>query len=189
MEIKIEDVKIDEIMTQSMGFADAAADSEEERFFRQVAGQKRTLYGIAYSYLRSESDALEAVQETTCRAWIKRKSLREQSRFGPWIIRILINYCNDELKRRKRVLPASDTAETEGMAVMTSDRKLDMEQALDAVKPKYRQVLILKYYRDLTITEIAMILERPEGTIKTWMNKGLKQLREHMSRKEDVFHD
>ncbi|MNT91001.1 ECF RNA polymerase sigma factor SigW [compost metagenome] len=66
---------------------------------------------------------------------------------------------------------------------MTSDRKLDMERALDAVKPKYRQVLVLKYYRDLTIPEIAEILDRPEGTVKTWMNKGLKQLREHMRRK------
>ncbi|MNE87137.1 ECF RNA polymerase sigma factor SigW [compost metagenome] len=64
--------------------------------------------------------------------------------------------------------------------VMTSDRKLDMEQALDSVKLKYRQVLVLKYYRDMTLTEIAEVLDKPEGTVKTWLNKGLKQLRNKM---------
>ncbi|MNC25650.1 RNA polymerase sigma factor SigV [compost metagenome] len=63
---------------------------------------------------------------------------------------------------------------------MTSDRKLDMEQALDSVKLKYRQVLVLKYYRDMTLTEIAEVLGKPEGTVKTWLNKGLKQLRDKM---------
>ncbi|MBY9082326.1 sigma-70 family RNA polymerase sigma factor [Paenibacillus sp. HN-1] len=163
----------------------ADAGTEEERFFRQVAEQKRTLYGIAYSYLRNEGDALEMLQEATCRAWIKRSSLKDSSRFVPWIIRILINCCNDELKRRSRVVPSGQETDDSVSTVMTSDRKLDMERALDAVKPKYRQVLVLKYYRDLTIAEIAEILERPEGTVKTWMNKGLKQLREQMRRKGD----
>ncbi|AIQ63732.1 RNA polymerase sigma factor [Paenibacillus stellifer] len=163
--------------------ATADDDTEEERFFRQVAEQKRILYGIAYSYLRNEADALEMLQEATCRAWIKRGSLKDSGRFAPWIIRILINCCNDELKRRSRIVPSGQEVEDSGSTVMTSDRKLDMERALDAVKPKYRQVLVLKYYRDLTIPEIAEILDRPEGTVKTWMNKGLKQLREHMRRK------
>ncbi|WP_239711742.1 sigma factor [Paenibacillus sp. 19GGS1-52] len=53
--------------------------SQEELFFERVSLQKRKLYGIAYSYLRSESDALEVLQEATCRAWIKRKSLKDPS--------------------------------------------------------------------------------------------------------------
>ncbi|MCL6606264.1 MAG: RNA polymerase sigma factor [Paenibacillus sp.] len=162
--------------------------SEEEQFFEQVSQQKRNLYGIAYSYLRNDADALEILQEATCRAWIKRKSLKDEDRFTPWIIRILINCCMDELKRKKRKTTAEPQRYEGGIMELASDQRLDMEQALDNVKPKYRQVLVLKYYRDMTITEIAEVLEKPEGTIKTWLNKGLKQLRDKMKRKGDVYH-
>lgn len=70
---------------------------------------------------------------------------------------------------------------------MKSDRRLDMEQALEGVKPKYRQVLVLKYYKDMTLAEIAEVLDKPEGTVKTWLNKGLKQLRDRMKRKGIYF--
>ncbi|WP_410511643.1 sigma-70 family RNA polymerase sigma factor [Paenibacillus sp. BR2-3] len=165
-----------------------AVHTEEEVFFERVSEQKRTLYGIAYSYLRSEPDALEMLQEATCRAWIKRKSLKDPARFTPWLIRILINCCMDELRRRKRTVTLEPQRFESGIMELASDRKLDMEQALDHVKPKYRQVLVLKYYRDMTLTEIADVLGKPEGTIKTWLNKGLKQLRDKMKGKGDLYH-
>lgn len=156
--------------------------NEEEAgpFIERVASQKRIMYGIAYSYLRNENDALEMLQEATYRAWIKRKSLKDPERFAPWVTRILINCCKDELKRRKQLVSAEPQSRENALVEMTSDRKLDMQRALDRVKPKYRQVLVLKYYQDLTLTEIAAVLGKPEGTVKTWLNKGLKQLRAQM---------
>ncbi|WP_342481737.1 sigma-70 family RNA polymerase sigma factor [Paenibacillus sp. FSL L8-0340] len=143
-------------------------DESGQAFIRLVSEQKKILYGIAFSYFRSESDALEMLQEATYRAWSKRKSLKDPERFAPWVTRILINCCNDELKRRKRLVSVEPTnTGSTGVMEMTSDRKLDMEQALDSVKFKYRQVLVLKYYRDMTLTEIAEVLGKPEGTVKT----------------------
>ncbi|MNO47123.1 RNA polymerase sigma factor SigV [compost metagenome] len=167
-----------------------AVDGEEQTFIRQVSEQKKILYGIAYSYLRNEPDALEVLQEATYRAWTKRKSLKDTGRFAPWLTRILVNCCKDELKRRKRLAPGrADSCGSSGIMEMTSDRKLDMEQALDGVKQKYRQVLVLKYYRDMTLAEIAEVLDRPEGTVKTWLNKGLKQLRHKMKLRGGLEHD
>ncbi|MEK5236731.1 sigma factor [Paenibacillus sp. FSL L8-0470] len=107
-------------------------DESGQAFIRLVSEQKKILYGIAFSYFRSESDALEMLQEATYRAWSKRKSLKDPERFAPWVTRILINCCNDELKRRKRLVSVepANTGST-GVMEMTSDRKLDMEQALD----------------------------------------------------------
>ncbi|WP_379133379.1 RNA polymerase sigma factor [Paenibacillus sp. sgz500958] len=166
--------------------AEAAHASEEEQFFDQVSKQQKLLYGIAYSYMRSESDALEVLQEATCRAWIKRRSLKDPSRFTPWLIRIVLNCCKDELKRRKRTLTSEPQRFESGVMELASDNKLDMAQALEQIKPKYRQVLVLKYYRDMTLTDIAEVLEKPEGTVKTWLNKGLKQLREKMNERGGV---
>ncbi len=138
---------------------------------------QRKLYAIAFSYLRSEADALEAVQEASCRAWIKRRKLKNSDLFESWLIRIVINCCMDELRRRKRSFPAAELEERQA-AEMQSNDKVDLERAFGKMKPKYRHALMLKYYQDMTTTEIAQVLRKPEGTIKTWVREGLKQLRQ-----------
>ncbi|MNB91326.1 RNA polymerase sigma factor SigV [compost metagenome] len=152
------------------------ASSEEVRFYESVMEHSARLYQIAYSYLGNRNDALEAVQESTCRAWIKRKTLKDPGAFKAWIIRILIYVCIDEQRRRKRSVPTPDERMQERVMVQNNGR-LEMRWALDQVKPKYRHVLLLKYYNDMTLGEIAVLLNKPEGTVKTWQHKGLKQLR------------
>ncbi|WP_019911301.1 sigma-70 family RNA polymerase sigma factor [Paenibacillus sp. HW567] len=149
---------------------------EEHAFCDAVLEHSDQLYHIAYSYLRNRNDALEAVQETTCRAWIKRGTLKEPRAFKSWIIRILIYVCIDEQRRRKKSVPTPEEAMGE-RSVEDSGSRLEMMWAVEQVKPKYRHVLLLKYYNDMTLTEIAELLKKPEGTIKTWQHKGLKQLR------------
>lgn len=149
---------------------------EESVFYDTVMEHSEQLYRIAYSYLGNRNDALEAVQEMTCRAWIKRKTLKDPKAFKSWIIRILIYVCIDEQRRRKRSVPTADEQMQEPVAMHNTSR-MEMLWALEQVKPKYRHVLLLKYYNDMTLTEIAELLNKPEGTIKTWQHKGLKQLR------------
>ncbi|OWR27390.1 RNA polymerase subunit sigma [Saccharibacillus sp. O23] len=156
-----------------------AAELNEETFVRKIAEHRRKLYGIAFSYLHNEADALEALQEASCKAWIKRKMLKEDAAFLPWMIRILINCCMDELRKRKRVVP-SDTAGEERFeeSRMVSSRRIDLDRALARLPDKYRHVIILKYYHDMTLTEVARVLKKPEGTVKTWLHKALKRMRE-----------
>ncbi|GIP28274.1 DNA-directed RNA polymerase sigma-70 factor [Paenibacillus sp. J23TS9] len=165
----------------------AACQGDEEAFYTLVSKLKRKLYGIAFSYLGSEADALEAVQETVCRAWIKCGKLKDPSAFNSWMIRILIRCCIDEQKRRKRVLPLIGDKD-DRMAEMISDSRLDLHQAMLRLKPKYRHVLMLKYYQDMTLTDIAKVLDKPEGTVKTWLHQGLKQLRGKMDAGGEVYH-
>ncbi|WP_330163518.1 sigma-70 family RNA polymerase sigma factor [Paenibacillus woosongensis] len=164
---------------QEKEWAAAACLGDEDAFYMLVSSQKRKLFGIAHSYLKNEADALDAVQEAVCRAWIKCRKLRDPDAFVPWLIRILINCCHDELKYRKRTWPHPAEAAQE-KTEMISVYKLDLELALERLKPKYRDVLMLKYYQDMTLTEISRVLQRPEGTVKTWLHQGLKQVREHI---------
>ncbi len=151
--------------------------SEKELFFQRLSGEQRKLYAIAYSYLRSENDALEAVQEASCRSWMKRKKLKDTQAFAPWLIRITINCCMDELRRKQKVFPVARMNEDAAAQEMKNNDRLDLERAMQRMKPKYRHVVMLKYYQDITVPEIAKVLQKPEGTIKTWLREGLKQLR------------
>ncbi|NGZ77363.1 sigma-70 family RNA polymerase sigma factor [Saccharibacillus alkalitolerans] len=153
-----------------------SANAEEELFFKRISEQQRKLYVIAFSYLRREADALEAVQEASCRAWIKRKKLNNPDMFSSWLVRIVINCCMDELRRRKRAFPTAEIEERHAEE-MRSNERIDLERAFGRMKPKYRHAVMLKYYHGMTSAEIAKVLGKPEGTIKTWLREGLKQLR------------
>ncbi|WP_211251332.1 RNA polymerase sigma factor [Saccharibacillus sacchari] len=168
MDDVLEDTKIDD-----------AAGTEEELFFNRIAEQERKMYAIALSYLRSEADALEAVQEASCRAWIKRRKLKHPEAMSSWLIRIVINCCMDELRRRKRSFP-TDRIEEREAGEMQSNERIDLERAFERMKPKYRHAVMLKYYQGMTAAEIARVLHKPEGTIKTWLREGLKKLKHEL---------
>src|SRR5690606_15112558 len=120
-------------------------------------------------------DALEAIQEVTFRAYKNIKKVREPNYFSTWLTRIMINYCNDELKRKKRFI--NSEIKIEPGKVENYDERLIIEQMIQKLKPKHQEVVVLKYFHDLTITQISNQLKLPEGTIKTWLNRALKDLR------------
>lgn len=175
--------------TQSL--VESAQKGDDEAFYLLIEANKEKLYRIAYSYLRNETECLEAVQEVTYRAYVKIKKLRNPQYFDTWLIRILMNYCTDELKKRKRTVykqvdideyPAA-TSEDQWIDV----QRLDIESILTQIEPKYQAVINLKYVHDFTITEIAQTLEKPEGTIKTWLTKALKLIRKQLE-EGGVYH-
>lgn len=165
---------------------------DESAFIYSVMEHQETLLSIAYSYLRNRQDALEAIQEMTCKAWIKRRTLKNEKAFKSWIIRILIYVCIDEQRRRKRTVPQAEESMENNIPaswmISVEDNRIAMQSLLQKIKPKYRHVLLLKYYNDMTVTDIALILDKPEGTIKTWQHKGLEQLRKLMKNRRD-WHD
>lgn len=173
-------------------WAEAAVRGDEAALLQRIELDKHQMYGIAYSYMRSESDALEAIQETVCRIWTKRRSLREPKFFTTWAIRILIRVCMDARKKQTRESPTESIPQQYGMNAKMVDHeaavRLDMAAQVQMLPANYQMVITLKYYRDMTITEIAELLEKPDGTIRTWLNKALKSLRADMTNiKEGIW--
>lgn len=161
----------------------AAQRGDHEAFRQLVSEDKNKLYRIAFAYLKNDIDALEAIQETTCRAYVKLGKLKEPRYFHTWFMRILIHYCIDEQKRKRKLLPLYQLPDTLA-ADLALDEKLRLGMAIDRLAPKLRHVVILKYYEDMTLTEIAKLLEKPEGTVKTWLHKALSELRRIVVEKE-----
>lgn len=161
----------------------AAVRGDDEALLQRINIDKHRMYGIAYSYMRNETDAMEAVQETVCRVWAKRRTLRDPKLFTTWIIRILIRVCMDERKKKRREQPSDAAWLQQASTIHAEDsaERLDLAKQLLVLPANYRMVIVLKYYRDMTIVEIAELLERPDGTIRTWLNKALRMLRSDMT--------
>lgn len=156
-----------------------AQRGDDEAFYQLMESMKEQLYRIALSYLKSEEEALEAVQEVTYRAYINIKKLKKPEFFKTWIIRIMINYCIDELKYKKRFTNENFEVEKSSESLLSNSNYdfVEIETLLSRLEKRYRTVIVLKYFHDYKISEIALILNKPEGTIKTWLYKGLEILR------------
>lgn len=171
-----------------------AQKGDDMAFYQLLSLHKDQLYRIAFRYLKNEQGALEAIQETTYRAYRNLKKLKKPEYFRTWLIRILINVCLDDLKYLKRQV-TYDSEVSSSLSGIADDpyepggrvnlQRLDILFALEHLDFKYRQIIELKYFEDLTLRDIADILDRPEGTVKTWLNQALKQLREYLGERGD----
>lgn len=163
-----------------------AQRGDDEAFTKLISSNKEKLYRIAFSYLKNQHHSLEAIQETTFRAYRSIGNLKEARYFDSWVTKILINYCIAELKKGKKVIPMNDKEyETNPARNVDSSVKIDVEDALEMLKPEYRQVIILKYFEDLSLQDISIIMNAPVGTIKTWAHRALGKLKEILNKGGD----
>lgn len=158
----------------------AAQKGSEQDFYELMSHYKSKLYNTARYFLGNEAEALEAVQEVTCRAYLQIKRLKEPNSFGCWLGRIMYNYCMDMLKKNNRVIPIEDIEDLE--QENDSQLRLELDSYMEQLRPDFREAIVLRYFDDLSIEEISIKMNKPEGTVKTWLNRGLGQLRIIMKR-------
>lgn len=159
-----------------------ARRGNDEAFTVLIHQRKGMLYRTAFSYVKSREDALDIVSATVCKAYISLKKLKEPAYFETWLTRILINCSLDFLQKRRRETLAA--APEPGLA-LTEDpaAHLDLRRAVDELEDKCRTVIILKYFNDLTLREVAEVMQCPQGTVKTYLHRALASLR--LNLKED----
>ena len=152
----------------------------ENEFSAQIQSQRGGLYRTAYMYLGSEAAALDAVDEAVYKGLLSLKKLREPEHFSTWMMRILINECKTELRRRKRTLSLPELPET---AVDAFDA-LPIRDAVARLPKELKEPVILRYFSGLTTKETASALEIPQGTAATRLRRALKLLRLDFSEEE-----
>ena len=137
-------------------------------------------YRLARAILRDPVEAQDATHDAFVQAWRKWDTLRDRSRFEPWFDRILVNTCRNRLRSTRR--QATDISAE--VAIATGDHAGRIEDrdvvgaAIAALTPDHQVVVALRYYRDLTVDEIARRLGVPSGTVQSRLHYALKHLRD-----------
>ena len=147
-------------------------------------------FRLAWAILGATADAEDAVQDAFALAWRKRSSLREPGNFDAWFGKILVNVCRERLRARARsrvreVAVAPAGAEDSGHDAV-SERpspagpdiglRVTVGGALAGLDPDHRIVVVLRYWADLTVDEIAERVGVPAGTVKSRLHYALRAL-------------
>lgn len=158
-----------------------AKKGNDEAFEELIGSVRRKLYCTAYSYVKNEQDALDIYQETIYKAFTTLKSLKKPEAFQSWITKILIYKAIDFIRKETRHF-TTDKEElfAELMNPENIDsiaHSMDLTEAFNHLSPTYKTIILLRYYHDLSIKEIARIMDYPEGTVKSHLNRAKKELR------------
>ena len=161
----------------SLMLVEKAAKGNREAFGELIVKYQAYLYKIAYMYTKNEQDALDAVQECAMRAMIAMDKLRDARYFKTWITRILINSVYHLQGKTKKNVVFEEYKETACEDAISIEEKLDIYDAIDLLPPVYKTVIILQYFQGLKIKEIAAVMDIPEGSVKGYLSRAKKILR------------
>jgi RNA polymerase sigma-70 factor, ECF subfamily len=138
------------------------------------------VYGLCYRMLGHREDAEDAAQETFVRA-LKNLGNWDSSRdFEPWLLAIAGNRCRTALARRMRKPPLRSLVEPlpENVPDVQAERQLveEVSLALSTLREQYRQAFLLFHQQELSYAEIAVAMECPIGTVRTWIHRARREL-------------
>lgn len=164
-----------------------AKKGDDNTFYDLIQQRKEMLYRTAYLYVKNDQDALDIVGETVYKAYLSIKNLKHPGYFNTWITRILINCALNHIKKTKKELPLEEPLyKTRPAASGDREAIIDLYSALDQLNDRYKTVIIFKYFQDMTLSQIAEVMQHPLGTVKTYLHKALKELRSNIHLKEVI---
>ena len=155
-----------------------AQKGDDNAFYELISERKAQLYKTAFTYVKNKEDALDIVSETVYKAYISINKLKEPSLFNTWLTRILINTSLDSINKSSKVVPFEENVSSDiGLILKDDEQIMDLRVAVDKLQGEYKTIVILKYFQDMTLVEIAKVLQCPLGTVKTRLHKALGVLR------------
>ena len=150
---------------------------------------EQSLLRICYAYLGDVALAEDAVQETFMRVWRKLDSYHEDGREKAWIYRIAINCCRNTQRTGwfRRMLPTGEPQLFPREDVTVPEDAIALNMAIHDLPLRLREVILLHYYQNFTLTEIAEILGVSQPAVSERLKRARKLLREAL--REDIFHE
>jgi RNA polymerase sigma-70 factor (ECF subfamily) len=159
-----------------------ALRSDHAAYRELVNRYKGAGYRVALQVLRNEPDAEDALQEAFIKAYVYLHSYSPAYRFYTWFSTIVRNVALSHLRARDwYVVPLDDALarpartmieESPELAALASSRSAIVREAVASLPERYRRVLVLRYWHDLTYEEIASVTEQSMAAVKTQLFRG-----------------
>ena len=162
------------------GLVERAQGGDQEAYASLVAAASDRLYAVALRILRDADAAGDALQSALVQIWRDLPDLRDVDRFEAWTYRILVRCCQADRRRSRRsvaVLHALSYDTFESDSQVSVSQRDELERAFRDLPDEQRAVIVLLYYRDLTVAQIAEVLGTSIGTVKSRLHYARQAMR------------
>ena len=152
---------------------------EQEMFTLAVQQYQDMVFRIALHYFADPDDADDAVQEVFLRLFQRKTGFDSEEHMKHWLMRVTVNHCKDILKspwRKRRVGMES----AENLPVFDKPEQMVLFQEVMSLSEKYRTVLYLFYYEELTVKEIASVLKLRQSAVTTRLSRARALLKKRL---------
>jgi len=156
---------------------------------------RNQIYAIAYKLVGNKEEALDITQEVFVKIYYSLSKWNSKANLSSWIHRIVVNHTIDVLRKdsRRKMLYAKDeqrksTSQSRfiereklpSKELYLKELRIRLNRAANKLSKMQKRIFILKYYNDLTISEICEALDCSQGTIKKHLNRALKNMRRQL---------
>ena len=138
-----------------------------------ILSSYESMYRIAFTYVKNQEDALDIVQDSACRAMQYADSVKKEEYVETWLFRIVINCAMDFLSRKKR-------------EVSMDNPEYYIQGALDKLNSKERTIVLLRFFEDKKLEEIAEVLRLKTNTVKSILYRSIQKLEIEMTKGEKL---
>ncbi|MBR0596703.1 RNA polymerase sigma factor [Sinanaerobacter chloroacetimidivorans] len=171
-----------------------AKSGDESSFESLILGCQNRAYNIAYRYLKNEEDAMDALQESFIKIFRHLHKFKEDSRFDTWVYRIVVNTCNDMLRKnnnrkttdsiykveddKETIMEIPDNTSAPEEVYEKKEKSNEILSGLDKLSIDQKEIVILRDVQGFSYEEISDILDCSIGTVKSRLNRARLRLRE-----------
>lgn len=164
----------------------------ETRLFEELVRRYQDrVYGMAARLVGGSPDAEDIAQEVFLKAFRGLEGFKGDAKFSTWLYRITWNLCTDWVRRNRKpgrqhssIDEAPETADSRvdvAGSLVESERRDEIQRALDELPQKYRAVVTLMYFQKMSYDQISAVLGLPLKTIETRLYRARRMLRERLS--------
>ncbi len=188
-------------MPYSLGMVSEQINAEEalvslvlqgnDEAYEKIVNQYRDkMIQLTYVYLKNFEDARDASQDIFVKAYQKIGQFRKQSKFSTWLYRIAVNHCLDLIRKNKmkfstNVCVFENIATNELSPAQNSDllvRDDLLKSAVQQLSTQQQIIIVLRYFENNSINEVATILKLSVGTIKATTSQAIQKLKKIISK-------
>lgn len=159
---------------------------QKELFCENIRQCEKSMYTLAYGILKNEQDIADVIQESILKAYCNYNGLKNPQKFKQWILQIVHNTAIDFIHKRFDVIDLEIEEQVGATPFIDKESKIVVWEAVQKVKLPYRTVLILFYYEDYSILQIADVMSVSVVNVKQQLSRGRKMLAKLLN-KEDFL--
>jgi RNA polymerase sigma-70 factor (ECF subfamily) len=168
-------------MTEDITLVHRTLAGDQEAFTALVEKYKDPVFNVAYRMLGNPTEAEDVAQEAFVRAYTQLRTYKDTHRFSTWLLSIASHLAIDQIRRRRFLaLPLENVPFLEWIAdvgpgpeqsALQGEASDEMQQILNKLPTKYRMVLVLRYWYDLSYEEIAQMLSLTPALVKARLHR------------------